>query len=77
MKNKKLIVLGVLVLLIAGAIFYFKDNTDMKKVEKEHNESAEASSDEILDKLNNDTLGNDFDDIEEAPLAIDTNKAEK
>lgn len=79
MKNKKLIVLGVLVLLIAGAIFYFKDNTDMKKVEQEANESAEKSANKQIDKLNDDAFGDDidFDDIEEAPLALDTNKAEK
>jgi predicted RND superfamily exporter protein len=79
MKNKKFIFLGVIAILILGAIFYFKDNTDVNKVEKETNESAEASAKKQIEKLNNDAFGDDidFDDIEEAPLALDTTKAEK
>lgn len=79
MKNKKFLFLGFFALLLVGAIFYFRDNRDMNEVEKEHNESAEASAEKQVEKLNNDTFGDDidFDDIEEAPLALDTTKAEK
>ena len=79
MKNKKFLFLGIFALLLVGAIFFFKDNRDMSEVEKEHNESAEASAKEQINKLNDDTFGDDIDidDIEEAPLALDTTKAEK
>ena len=79
MKNKKLIFLGVFTLLIVGAIFYYRDTTDMNEVAKEAEKSAEQSAEKSIDKLNDDTFGDDidFDDIEEAPLALDTTKAEK
>jgi len=79
MKNKKLIFLGVLALLIVGAIFFFRDTTDMNKVANDAEKSAKESAEKSIDKLNDDTFGDDidFDDIEEAPLALDTTKAEK
>jgi hypothetical protein len=79
MKKKKIIFLVAIASLIVGAIFYFKDTTDMDKVEKETNKSAEVSAEKQIDKLNDDSFGDDidFDAIEEAPLALDTTKAEK
>jgi hypothetical protein len=78
MKNKKIIFLGIVAVLIIGAVFYLKDNSapiDTQKVESSINESTN----DAIDELNDDSFGDDinFDDIEEAPLAIDTTKPEK
>ena len=50
MTKKKKILNGVIFLvgLIVFAIYYFKDNTDMKKVEKAQDDSAKKAADSIF-----------------------------
>lgn len=77
MKNKRLVFLGVFTVLIVGAIFFLRDTSEVN--EKEMENSINQRANESINQLNDDTFGDDinFDDIEEAPLALDTTKAEK
>lgn len=75
---KKKIIFGILIVLIGAAIFYFRDNRDMEEVAEEQEQSIDVVTDKTLtddnDLFNDDA---DFGDVEEAPLALDTTKAEK
>ncbi len=76
MKKKHLIILAILSVVVFGAIYYFKDTRDMSEVAAEQEESIK----EAAEKLENNDLFNDdatFEDVIEAPLALDTTKAEK
>ena len=75
---KKKIIFGTLIVLIGIAIFYFRDTRDMKEVAAEQEQSIDDVTEQTLnddnDLFNDDA---DFGDVEEAPLALDTTKAEK
>jgi len=75
---KKKIIFGVLLIGIAVAVFYFRDTRDMKEVAAEQEQSIDDVTEKTLNEGNdlfNDDV--DFGDVEEAPLALDTTKAEK
>jgi hypothetical protein len=76
--KKKGIILLIIGLGVLAAVFFLRDTTDTAEVKKEQEASIEEATEEVLNE-DNDLFGDevDFGDIEEAPLALDTTKAEK
>lgn len=79
MTKKKKILNGVIFLvgLIVFVIYYFKDNTDMEKVEKKQDASAEKAADSMSNALNEiefDEVDFEVDSamIEEDSIALDS-----
>ena len=74
---KKGIILLGLGLAIVAAVFYFKDSSNMDEVHEEQEASIEETTSETLSE-ENDLFSDDadFGDVEAAPVALDTTKAE-
>ena len=72
MKVKKglWVIAGILIALIA-VVFYFRDNSDMEKINEAQIQNAADSANSKLDQLDMD-LDLDDDVIEEAAVAYDT-----
>ena len=70
------VIVGVAVL--GAAVFYYQDDRSMDEVHEEQEASIEEATSETFDK-NNDLFSDDVDfgDVEAAPVALDTTKAEK
>ena len=76
---KKKLIIGIVGLAVIGAaVFYYQDSRSMDAVHEEQEESIEEAATETFDE-DNDLFSDDIDfgDIEAAPVALDTNKAEK
>ena len=78
MNKKKGIILLIVGLGIVAAVFYFKDNTNTSDIHEEQEASIEETTSETLSD-DNDLFSDDVDfgDVEDAPVALDTTKAEK
>lgn len=76
--NKKVVGLIVGVAVIGAAVFYYQDSRSMDAVHEEQEASIEEAASETFDE-GNDLFSDDVDfgDIEAAPVALDTTKAEK
>jgi hypothetical protein len=76
--KKKGIILLVVGLGIVAAVFFLRDTRNTEEVHKEQEASIEEATEETLSD-ENDLFGDDadFGDIEMAPTALDTTKAEK
>ena len=77
-KNKKILIVIAVVSVVMIALFFLKDRTDTTQVQAEQDASIEEKATEVLNE-NNDLFSDDVDfgDVEIAPLALDTTKAEK
>lgn len=77
-KRKGMLAIVLLVVAIAVTVFIFKDSRDMAEVEKAQDADIEKTASETLNE-DNDLFSDDVDfgDVEIAPLALDTTKAEK
>jgi hypothetical protein len=78
MKKKKGIILLVIGLGIAVAVFFFRDSTNTEDIHNKQEASIEETTRETLSD-DNDLFSDDadFGDVEAAPVALDTTKAEK
>ena len=76
--NKKKGILLVLGLGVIVAVFYLKDSANTDDIHDEQEASIEETTSETLSD-DNDLFGDDVDfgDVEAAPIALDTSKAEK
>lgn len=77
-KNKGMLIMKVALVVMAITIYTFKDNRDMVEVEKYQEADIEESASETFN-VDNDLFSDDVDfgNVEVAPLALDTTKAEK
>jgi len=77
-KKKGMLLIAISMVVLAVAVFMMRDTTDMAEVEKAQDANIEAVTSEVLTD-DNDLFSDDVDfgDVEIAPLALDTTKAEK
>lgn len=72
-KKKKLLVFTfIFTAVLVFVIFYFKDNTDVAKIEKKQDASAIETADDLLDDLNASFEDMDFEEFESDSLANDS-----